>query len=116
MENLGKHCVLEIYGVESKLLNNVEFIDNTLRNAANVTGATVLNSVFHVFEPQGITFILLLSESHISIHTWPEKWCAAIDIYTCGINNPELAVWHIIEQFNPKSHSSKSFLRGGYEF
>jgi S-adenosylmethionine decarboxylase len=116
LENLGKHCTLEVYGVKSELLDNVQFIDETLRQAAIIAGATILDSVFYKFEPQGVTFILLLSESHISIHTWPEKGCAAIDIYTCGLSEPETAVWHVIEKFKPKSHSTKSFPRGGYEF
>ena len=113
LENLGKHCTLEVYGVKDDLLDNLEFIDKVLRQAAIVSGATILDSVFHKFQPQGITFILLLAESHISIHTWPEKGCAAIDIYTCGLGNPESAMWHLIEQFKPKSHATKSFLRGG---
>jgi S-adenosylmethionine decarboxylase len=112
LENLGKHCTLEVYGVKSELLDDLDFIDQTLRQAAIKSGATILNSVFHKFDPQGITFILLLAESHLSIHTWPEKGCAAIDIYTCGLSNPESSMWHIIEQFNPKAHSTKSFLRG----
>jgi S-adenosylmethionine decarboxylase len=116
LENLGKHCTLEVYGVKDDLLNDLDFIDTILRQAAIVSGATILDSVFHQFQPQGITFILLLAESHISIHTWPEKGCAAIDIYTCGLSNPESAMWHVIEQFKPKSHSTKSFPRGGYEF
>ena len=116
LENLGKHCTLEVYGVKDDLLDDLQFIDQTLRQAAIISGATILDSVFHQFQPQGITFILLLAESHISIHTWPEKGCAAIDIYTCGLSNPETAMWHVIEQFKPKSHSTKSFPRGGYEF
>jgi len=113
LENLGQHCTFEIYGTKSELLNDLQFINDTLRKAAIICGATILDSVFHTFDPQGITFILLLSESHISIHTWPEKGCAAIDIYTCGLSNPESAMWYIIEQFKPKSHSTKSFPRGG---
>ena len=116
MENLGKHCTLEVYGVKDDLLDDLQFIDQTLRQAAIISGATILDSVFHKFDPQGITFILLLAESHISIHTWPEKGCAAIDIYTCGLSNPETAMWYVIKQFKPKTHSTKSFLRGGYEF
>jgi S-adenosylmethionine decarboxylase len=116
LENLGKHCTLEVYGVKYNLLDDLQFIDDMLRQAAIVSGATILDSVFHKFEPQGITFILLLSESHISIHTWPEKGCAAIDIYTCGLCNPEAAMWYVIEKFKPKSHTSKSFPRGDYEF
>lgn len=112
LENLGKHCTLEIYGVCDSLLNNLEFIDITMRNAAIKAGATILDSCFHQFKPQGVTLILLLSESHISIHTWPEKGCAAIDIYTCGLSNPEHAVWHCITEFKPKEHSSNCFDRG----
>lgn len=103
---------MEIYGVSQDLLNDLEFIDTTMRNAAIKAGATILDSCFHRFNPQGITLILLLSESHISIHTWPELGCAAIDIYTCGLSNPEYAMWYCISEFNPKEHSSNCFDRG----
>ena len=112
MENLGKHCTLEIYGVCDSLLNDLEFIDRTMRSAAIQAGATILDSCFYKFQPQGITLVLLLSESHISIHTWPEKGSAAIDIYTCGLSKPELALWHCITEFNPMEHRSNCFNRG----
>ena len=113
MENLGKHCTLELYGANENQLNDLEFIDDVLRKAALSSGATILDSVFHKFSPQGITMLLLLAESHVSIHTWPEKKCAAVDIYTCGDCDPQKAVFYIIEAFNPTTHTTHCFPRGG---
>ena len=111
-----KHIVFTLYGCQTDLLDDEDYIRKILWEATQHMGATFLKTTTHKFDPQGVTAVTLLAESHISIHTWPEKKCAAIDIYTCGLSNPETAVWHVIEQFKPKSHSTKSFPRGGYEF
>lgn len=113
MENLGKHCTLELYGVDPHLLNDLAFLDDVLRKAAIESGATILDSVFKQFEPQGITMLLLLAESHVSIHTWPENKTAAVDIYTCGDCDPQKAVSYIVEALSPTTHTSRCFTRGG---
>ena len=68
---MGKHFLLNLYGCSSILLNDEHFLIDLMENAAVVSGATVLKTVFHKFDPQGVTIICLLSESHISIHNWP---------------------------------------------
>jgi S-adenosylmethionine decarboxylase len=75
-----------------------------MENAAIASGATVLKTVSHKFDPQGITAICLLSESHISIHTWPEEGKAALDVYTCGTANPKIGCDIIISQLNPSEY------------
>lgn len=101
---MGKHFLLNLYGCSASLLNDECFLIDLIENAAIVSGATVLKTVFHKFNPQGITAICLLSESHISIHSWPEENKAALDIYTCGNSNPKIGCDVIIEQLKPTEY------------
>ncbi|MCH7988747.1 MAG: adenosylmethionine decarboxylase, partial [Planctomycetes bacterium] len=80
--HLGSKSPLE--QVAAELLNNLEFIEASMRAAAAEARATVVNSSFHKFGPQGISGVLVLAESHLSVHTWPEHGYAATDIYVCG--------------------------------
>jgi len=102
---MGKHYLLNLYGCEFALLNNIEFLTDLLENAASVSGATVIQTIFKKFEPQGVTVLTLLSESHISIHTWPEKGEAAVDIFTCGECNPKVGCDMIIHQLYADNHT-----------
>jgi S-adenosylmethionine decarboxylase len=101
---MGKHFLLNLYGCSSVLLNDEQFLIDLMENAAIASGATVLKTVVHKFDPQGITAICLLSESHISIHTWPEEGKAALDVYTCGSANPKIGCDIIIAQLNPSEY------------
>ncbi|MEB3185711.1 MAG: adenosylmethionine decarboxylase [Cyanobacteriota bacterium] len=83
-DTVGKHCILELYGCDSARLDDEAFIRDTITVAAKRAGATLLNLITHRFEPQGVTGLALLAESHISIHTWPESGYAAVDVFTCG--------------------------------
>ncbi len=84
--------MLELYRCDCEKLNDESFLRCTLNRAAKLANATVLNLISNKFEPQGVTAIALLAESHISIHTWPESNYSAVDIFTCGQNMmPELA-------------------------
>ena len=84
--NQSKHFLLELYKCDYEKLNDESFLRCTLNNAAKLANATVLNLISNKFEPQGVTAIALLAESHISIHTWPESHYSAVDIFTCGQN------------------------------
>lgn len=91
-EVLGAHHIAELCECNADLLNNSEFISTSLRRAVEHANATLIEEVKYEFTPQGITAVCLLSESHISIHTWPEKRYAAVDIFTCGDHtSPEKA-------------------------
>ena len=102
---MGKHFLLNLYGCSSVLLNDERFLIDLMENSAVASGATVLKTVFHKFDPQGITAICLLSESHISIHTWPEEGKAAVDVYTCGDCNPKIGCDIIIQQLYAQDHT-----------
>ena len=102
----SKHLLLELYRCDCAKLNDESFLRCTLNRAAKLAKATVLNLISNKFEPQGVTAIALLAESHISIHTWPESNYSAVDIFTCGHNMmPELASQYLIESLMAEEHS-----------
>tara|TARA_A100001388_G_scaffold267367_1_gene241443 strand:+ start:95 stop:529 length:435 start_codon:yes stop_codon:yes gene_type:complete len=102
----SKHLLLELYKCNYEKLNDESFLRCTLNRAAKLANATVLNLISNKFEPQGVTAIALLAESHISIHTWPESNYSAVDIFTCGQNMlPELASKYLIDALNAEEHS-----------
>lgn len=110
--SVGTHCILELYGCRSELLNNADYILRSLRNAAQRAGATFLKETFHCFEPQGVTALILLAESHISIHTWPESGYAAVDVFTCGDHTmPETACHFLTQAFESSQYSLHSLRR-----
>ena len=101
----SKHLLLELYKCDSEKLNDESYLRCALNRAAKLAKATVLNLISNKFEPQGVTAIALLAESHISIHTWPESNYSAVDIFTCGQNmSPELASQYLIEALNAEEH------------
>jgi len=104
--NQSKHLLLELYGCDCEKLNDESFLRCILNKAAKLAKAKVLNLISNKFEPQGVTAIALLAESHISIHTWPESNYSAVDIFTCGQNMmPELASQYLIESLFAEEHS-----------
>ena len=111
-ENIGRHCILELYQCDQAKLNDEAFIRTTLTSSAKIAGATLINLVTHSFNPQGVTGLALLAESHISIHTWPEIGYAAIDVFTCGDHTmPEKACMLLSKDFSAKNFSFKNISR-----
>lgn len=107
----GKHLLLDLY--QAIHLSDKSVIEKALLEAAEACDAKVLQKNFHSFgEEQGITGMLLLAESHISIHTWPESHFAAVDIFMCGNCDPELALAPIKKYLRPKSVDVREFDRG----
>ena len=105
LSHQSKHLLLELYRCDAEKLNDESFLRWILNRAAKLANATVLNLISNKFEPQGVTAIALLAESHISIHTWPESNYSAVDIFTCGQNMmPELASQYLIESLMAKEH------------
>ena len=101
----SKHYLLELYRCDYEKLNDESFLRCTLNNAAKLANATVLNLISNKFEPQGVTAIALLAESHLSIHTWPEAHYSAVDIFTCGQNmKPEISCKYLIQALMAKEH------------
>jgi len=111
-DTVGKHCILELYACDSSRLDDEAFLRDTITTAAKQAGATLLNLITHRFEPQGVTGLALLAESHISIHTWPESGYAAVDVFTCGDHTmPERACAVLAAELGAGSHKLTSFRR-----
>ena len=111
-EMVGKHCILELYNCDSAKLDDEAFLRDAITTAAKRAGATLLNLITHRFDPQGVTGLALLAESHISIHTWPESGYAAVDVFTCGDHTmPERACIVLSEEHDAGNYKLKSFRR-----
>ena len=91
METRARHLLAEYHGCDRERLADVDGVRTLLEAAARAAGATVVQSVFHRYSPQGVTGVVVLEESHLSVHTWPETGYAAADLYTCGQCRPEAA-------------------------
>ena len=108
----SKHILIELYRCDFEKLNDESFLRCALNRAAKLAKATVLNLISNKFEPQGVTAIALLAESHISIHTWPESNYSAVDIFTCGQNMlPELASQYLIKALKAEEYSLRIIQR-----
>lgn len=107
----GTHLLLDLWNAEN--LCDPDLIDSALREAAEAAGATILHSHFHHFSPDGgVSGVIVLAESHISIHTWPERAFAAIDIFMCGACDPYRSIPTLKAAFNPGSIQLSEQRRG----
>ncbi len=102
MNTSGTHILCELWGCDVPFLNEVDAIEDLMVEAASLAEARVVNALFHQFAPQGVTGVVVLEESHLSIHTWPEAAYVAIDIYTCGSCRPEKAIDYLRKRFMPE--------------
>jgi S-adenosylmethionine decarboxylase len=109
----GIHLLADLHEVDAGKLTSCDAIDKLLRTGAEAAGATILHSHFHSFGPSlGVTGVLLLAESHISIHTWPEFGFAAADIFMCGDAAPQLALDVIERALSPGWRVVQTIERG----
>jgi len=110
---LGRHLLVELQDCNREDLNDLAYLKNAMLTAAVDCGAVVLGESFHRFSPQGISGVVVIAESHLSIHTWPEYGYAAVDIFTCGTTvRPEKAAEVLIEKLGAKNHSTTEIKRG----
>ncbi len=113
MNALGKHLLLELKDCDRETLDDLNFLRDILLAAANEAGATVLGESFHQFNPHGVSGVVIIAESHLFIHTWPERGYAAVDIFTCGDTvQPGKAAQKLIRGLGAKSHSILEIQRG----
>ncbi len=108
---MGNHLLLEVYDIEYNLLNNTIPLLEVIQRGISRAKMTILNIFTHKFEPQGLTIVIALSESHFSAHTWPEKGCIAIDIYTCGEGNPKIVAIELLKYFNSYNYKIRNLNR-----
>lgn len=112
-EVLGVHWIADLCDCNSELLNDSAFISKALAGAVEYANATLLEEVKYEFTPQGVTAVCLLAESHISIHTWPEKGYAAVDIFTCGDHTaPEKACNYMADALESGQPKMRTVQRG----
>jgi S-adenosylmethionine decarboxylase len=106
----GVHLIIDLHG--ARRLNDLDHIDAVLRKCAEAAGATLLHIHLHRFQPDGVSGVAVLAESHISIHTWPEAGYAALDVFMCGDTKPERCVPILKEAFAAKRVGVNELLRG----
>jgi len=110
---LGRHLLLELKICNEEVLDDLDFLKDCLNEAAIQSGATVVGESFYHFSPCGVSGVVNIAESHISIHTWPEYRYAAVDVFTCGDDvDPEKAARLITERLGAQSHSLIELRRG----
>lgn len=113
LQSLGRHLLLELYDCDSELLNNLDGVKNALVEAATRARATIVDVVFHEFNPFGVSGVVVIAESHLSIHTWPEHRYAAVDIFSCGETlEPLEAANYLVKQFGCERASVVEMKRG----
>lgn len=110
---LGKHLLAELKECNSEILKNIDEVRKVMVSAAKEAGATIIDISFREFSPFGISGIVVIAESHLTIHTWPEYSYAAVDIFTCGdIIKPEIAAAYLIKELECKNPYIVEMKRG----
>lgn len=113
MKALGRQLLVEFYDCDPQILNDKEKVRCALRQAAVEAGATIVTDVFHEFNPHGISGVVVIAESHLAIHTWPEFDFAAVDLFTCGNDViPNLAMTHLQKALKADRLSIMELKRG----
>ena len=116
MQKLGRHLIVEFYGCNQQFLDNIDYIKEHMILAAEKAGATVVGEMFHKFNPIGASGAVILAESHISIHTWPEHGYAALDFFTCGDHcDPYKGFNYLKLMFQATSEQVTALNRGIFE-
>ncbi len=113
MKILGRHLIAELAECDRGVLDNLPQLEEYLNESVRRSGATIVRSVFHRYNPQGVSGVVVIAESHISIHTWPEYGYAAVDFFTCGnAVDPYKAYDYLKDKLNSKSGSLTEMKRG----
>ncbi|MFU8813000.1 MAG: adenosylmethionine decarboxylase [Balneolaceae bacterium] len=116
MEALGRQILVEFYDCDQSKINEVSYIENALIQATKESGATIISHNFHKFSPYGVSGVVVIAESHVAIHTWPEYNYAAVDIFTCGDTIDPWKIQELLkEYFDSKNVSSMEMKRGMFK-
>jgi len=112
-KSLGVHIILEFFGCDPNTLTRRDYVERVMLEAAQKANTHSIGTFFHQFKPHGVSGVIIIEESHISIHTWPEHGFAAIDFFYCSEEvDPEKAIEVLIEGFKPTRISRVEFDRG----
>ena len=113
MNALGRHILAEFFNCDREILNDSGEIEILMKKAALACGATIVSSVFHTFNPHGVSGVVVIAESHLAIHTWPEYGYAAVDVFTCGnLVDTNTAIQSVQISVRADKMESKEFIRG----
>lgn len=116
MSALGRHVLAEFYGCPAEILNDIQRIERTMVDAALEAGAEIREVAFHKFSPQGVSGVVVISESHLAIHTWPELGYAAVDVFTCGDKvDPWVSCNYLKEHFAAEQLNAQEITRGIFD-
>jgi S-adenosylmethionine decarboxylase len=110
---VGIHIIADLYGVDEELISTSEKVLSVIEESVRISGLTKISSDYFQFQPRGVSGIVLLAESHLSFHTWPEHNLVTLDIYTCGDpHHADLAFNYIVTKLSPTSIDYKKLTRG----
>ena len=110
--NLGQHVLAEFFECDPNTLNSIDKVEKYMIDAALECGATIVQKCFHMFSPYGVSGVVIISESHLAIHTWPELGYAAVDLFTCGTKcDPKVAYEFLKNKFCSKNASFSELKR-----
>ena len=112
MTRLGIHLIADFFECDPSVINNAESVEKIMTESVKISGATIIKPFFHRFSPHGISGIIVVAESHFAIHTWPEHYAAAVDIFSCGEFNYTDALIHIRNSFKSAENSVVQIWRG----
>lgn len=113
VQSLGNHLIIELYDCDHEVINNARGVEESLIRAVKVSGAKMVQSVIHQFNPHGISGVIVIEESHFSVHTWPEYGYCALDIFTCGDEIDYYSALQLLkEEFQAKNLSVTEMKRG----
>lgn len=113
VQSLGNHLIIELYECHRDVINDAQMVEEKLKEAVRVSGANMVQSVIHEFNPHGISGVVVIEESHFSVHTWPEYGYCALDIFTCGDEiDYHSALQYLKTEFQAQSMSVTELKRG----
>ncbi len=112
MNTIARHLIAEYYRCDLEIIDDLDAIRRHMLAATAVIGATVVGEAFHKFDPQGVSGTVVIAESHLSIHTWPESGYVAVDIFTCGGLDPRPGFLHLKEALGAGDARLQEIVRG----
>ena len=113
MQALGRHILVEFYDCNNEFLNDEHYIEKSMLDGTRKAQATIISSSFHKFSPHGVSGVIVIAESHVAIHTWPEYGYAAVDIFTCGETICPWTIFKYLEEKFESKHSSRMEMKRG---
>ncbi len=113
IQALGRHILVECYDCNPEILKDTDLIEEEMKEAARQAGATIVSSTFHTFSPYGVSGVVVIAESHLAIHTWPEYGYAAVDLFTCGDECDPWKSFDYLREAFQASRTAETELRRG---